>query len=163
MRIISIVLFLLNPLLFAFSKNDVQNGISIKYNKEEKKVFNSDPQAYIEFELKAVKFYVSSFLNLDSFQAGKVLQKKKLFFTELFKDDLDPYTAQKILRKQCLKNVSDKKIVFYSGPQNLWADCRMNQPPKNSSSLSTRLWVICRQTLWEVTARTTDVTVNCLN
>ncbi|MFZ3229206.1 MAG: hypothetical protein WA160_03290 [Pseudobdellovibrio sp.] len=141
--------------------NSSQHGLKIVSPTFEKKLNNLQSFDSIVFNLDSSDVHISNITPQNPTTLTNVITKKITQFVSFFEDDIDPYTRQPILRKKCLSSVSNNQVAFFSGPKNLWTDCRLNTPQLNPKALTTRQWIACDKTIWEITAKANLLIISC--
>lgn len=117
---------------------------------------NQDAIMISYFKLNNNDFYVSSFKNIKTENFVNFISKRRTTFLDLFIDDTEPYTGKLIQKSQCLKKVMPLYVEFLSGPEKNWSDCFTNKRDL-SKTPAIRLWYLCQDTAWEITAKSTSI------
>lgn len=144
-----LLLFIIFSTLACAHQKINHKRLEISLNNEILKFDNKKEAELAEVFLAGHRIYLSNFTDIPSEHMAGLIEKRKTLFTNLFQDDVDPYTHKLTSRKQCLKGVQNSRVLFLKGPGKLWSDCHIKS--EGSPILAERIWQICRSTLWEIT------------
>ncbi len=126
----------------------------ISVDKAEKQFDNNKDIELAKVELESDEVYISNYRPIEMTYLQTSINKKKASFLNLFQDDIIPYTGMQKNRKQCLIGQFRNSVLFYSGPDNQWAEC---SGQKNTKLRALRIWEKCFDTLWQVTIKSENI------
>lgn len=116
--------------------------VNLRTGLEEKLIPNANMT-----HLSAESLWHSAFHADGTLAGNRVADRRRGFFLELFKDDIEPYTRKMNPRSKCLIMQTPNQVEFLSGSPPAWSDCIYSKIKRPF----VRKWLPCGGFIWEIT------------